>query len=325
MNTHTTRWDYLINFQSAVHSQKFLSKCYGKSSLQKADAQSYNNAYSYIYYLEHGKLYVDQAEQSPIFIKPILLFYGLVNLIKACLLTVDPYYPATTSVLAHGLSSRKRKKRNYFFFQDEVKIQKNGLFTHFSSQMFHVKHLEGDKLVMGALLKQIPELDETFAFIRGTGNFFVLSENEGAYLLPPPLADAYNMTVPELKEFLSLQNPCFHWETQEERSLKFQMDNLPLDPKILPIRYDINKIALCLPKERTSYDGFSELIIYYALLYNLSMIARYETEWWSELMKLTPNQDFPLITKFLSISEKKIPLLISGYLRDVQCSVGEGG
>ena len=42
-----------------------------------------------------------------------------------------------------------------------------------------------------------------------------------------------------------------------------------------------------------------ELISHYLVLYNLSMIARYETEWWSELLKTTPNDDYPTIIQFL--------------------------
>ena len=38
-----------------------------------------------------------------------------------------------------------------------------------------------------------------------------------------------------------------------------------------------------------------ELISHYLILYNLSMIARYETEWWSELLKTTPNDDYPIL------------------------------
>ncbi|MEH7537842.1 YaaC family protein, partial [Bacillus toyonensis] len=56
------------------------------------------------------------------------------QLFKACLLTIDPNYPESTTVLAHGVTTRKRKKQGYQFLEDEVKIQKNGLFTHVAEQ-----------------------------------------------------------------------------------------------------------------------------------------------------------------------------------------------
>jgi hypothetical protein len=60
---------------------------------------------------------------------------------------------------------------------------------------------------------------------------------------------------------------------------------------------------------------YPELIIHYLLLYNLSMIARYETEWWCELIKTTPTNDYPFISTFLSITAEKTPYLIFKYLQ----------
>ena len=55
-------------------------------------------------------------------------------------------------------------------------------------------------------------------------------------------------------------------------------------------------------------------MVHYLLLYNLSMIARYETEWWSELTKMMPNKDYPFIKTFLDITLQKSPFLIYEYL-----------
>jgi len=44
------------------------------------------------------------------------------------------------------------------------------------------------------------------------------------------------------------------------------------------------------------------------------MIARYETEWWSELIKTMPNKDYPFIVQFLNITSKKGPFLAYQYL-----------
>ncbi|RLQ90010.1 YaaC family protein [Falsibacillus albus] len=311
MTKHHTSWDYITNFQSASHSQKFLRKCYLRNDFTDHKMLSYKNSDSFLAYLEHGKLYIDQAEQSSIFIKPVLLFYGLINLIKACILTVDPSYPSTTAILSHGLSSRKRKKRNYFFFQDEVKIQKHGLFSHFSSYMFHVKHLEGNRMMMGDLFKHIPELDESFTFIRGESSFIPVKNQGGELLIH--FHDSSNKD--EWLKHLSIldKKQIVHKET-ENGALALTIHGPMFESKILPVRYHLFRDEYCLPRAVSNNSHLPELIIYYALLYNLSMIARYETEWWGELIKLTPNQDYPLITKFLAAAEEKIPLLIGDYL-----------
>lgn len=86
--------------------------------------KSFENCYPFIYYLEHGKNYYELYKVAPFSIQPMLLFYGISQLFKACLLTIDPNYPESTTVLAHGVTTRKRKKQGYQFLEDEVKVQK---------------------------------------------------------------------------------------------------------------------------------------------------------------------------------------------------------
>ena len=78
------------------------------------------------------------------------------------------------------------------------------------------------------------------------------------------------------------------------------------------------KKQLCLPSKLHAHSTLPDILIHYLLLYNLSMIARYETEWWFELMKTTPNTDYPFIKTFLSITEKKGPHLALEFLSERQ-------
>ncbi len=77
--------------------------------------KSFENCYPFIYYLEHGKNYYELYKAAPFSIQPMLLFYGISQLFKACLLTIDPNYPESTTVLAHGVTTRKRKNRGINF------------------------------------------------------------------------------------------------------------------------------------------------------------------------------------------------------------------
>ncbi|KQL51337.1 hypothetical protein AN964_20360 [Heyndrickxia shackletonii] len=304
-------WEQLDYFQSAVYTQEYLKECYKKLSPDIDSSKlGYDNCFSFMYYLDHGKLYYTQAEITPLAIKPVLLFYGLVHLIKACILTVDPNYPETTSVLAHGVTSRKKKKQQYQFIHDEVKVQKLGLFTHFSKHMFHVEHLDGEKFVMKDLLTQLPELDDCLDFFK-ISNFYPVYQNDNTYSLPIRVLDYYHKTFDSFKEYINAKsNSEILWEKPTKDNIYFTCDStLPL-----PFRYHIDKNIYCLPLEKNRLGMIPELIIYYLLLYNLSMIARYETEWWSELLKTTPTNDYPIITNFLSISMYKTTYLVLQYL-----------
>lgn len=306
-------WMHLNYFQSASTVQSLLKKYYDEQNFPKSERKSYDNCYPFMYYLEQGEAYYTQASQSPLPIKPVLLFYGLSQLLKACLLIVDPEYPSVTSVLAHGVSTRKRKKRDYEFLHDEVKIQKNGLCTHFVEKMFRIHHLEGEKFKMGDLLALVPELDELYFLIKGKSNIILLKKQDHhIWHIPSDVAYLYYMNEQRLKTFLeSKHKGTIYWYKEKEDRLLIDGSQTKLKP---PFRYHLYKEAYCLPSSIEANKTIPDLLVHYLLLYNLSMIGRYETEWWLDLIKATAQPSFPLIKSFLTITAEKGLDLILHFL-----------
>lgn len=302
-------WDFIHYFQSAEYSQKFLKKCYEKIGSSQAEMKSYDNCYPFMYYLEQGELYYKQAMMSPLSLKPILLFYGYIHFIKAIVLTEDPAYPETTTVLAHGITSRKRKKQQYRFLQDEVKVQKNGLFTHFSDLVFHVKHIVGEKYKMEDLLVQIPELEEAFLVLFQKKTMFWFTQRH-ELTIDDSLLSHFHMSEDLFKQYLS---------EKMMGNLSWSSSNTllaPSDEEVLPLRWHLYKRRLALPGIRNEASTIPEVLIHYAILYNLSMIARYETEWWVELLKNRTNEDYPIITTFINLTTEKSPFLLLKILKE---------
>jgi YaaC-like Protein len=302
-------WDFIHYFQSAEYSQKFLKIGYEQIGFAQAETKSYENCYPFMYYLEQGELYYKQALQSPLSLQPILLFYGYIHFIKAIVLTEDPLYPETTQVLAHGVTSRKRKKQHYHFLQDEVKVQKNGLFSHFSTLVFGAGHIIGEKLKMEDLLLQIPELEEAFQVLlkRKTMIWF---NRENELVLDETVLNNFNMSQDLFKQYLNEKlTGTFRW-TKEDTL------HIPRFSEQLPIRWHLGSDRLCLPSSRNEANMLPELLIHYAVLYNLSMIARYETEWWVELLKNRTNEDYPIIRSFLNVTTRKAPYLLLNILKE---------
>ncbi|WGG45701.1 YaaC family protein [Rossellomorea sp. DA94] len=309
MNEIHQHWDFIHYFQSAEYSQKFLKKCYEKLGSIQAEVKSYDNCYPFMYYLEQGELYYKQAMMSPFSLKPILLFYGYIHFIKAIVLTEDPEYPETTTVLAHGITSRKRKKQQYRFLQDEVKVQKNGLFSHFSDLVFHVKHIIGEKYKMEDLLVQIPELEEAFLILLKKKTMFWFT-NQNELTIDESLLSHFHMSGSLFKQYLNEKI------TGGSISITEDMLHASCAEEQLPVRWHLNKNRLALPGIRNEASGIPEVLIHYAILYNLSMIARYETEWWVELLKIRTNEDYPIITTFLNVTTEKSPYLLLKILKD---------
>lgn len=315
MPENNDNFDKYTPFFSASSSQLFLQKCYNHEKIADAEMKSYENCYPFIYHLEHAKTYYKQAAISPLSIQPILSFYGFAQLLKACLLTIDPNYPESTSLLAHGVTTRKRKKQQYEFLKDEVKTQKNGLFTCIAEKMFHIRHLEGEKYSMATLLKEIPDM-ETFSWSASRNNFIPLLQNSDFFQLPPAVLDNYRMSSSRLEEFLnSRTNQVYHIE-EASGALLLKPDHTLMHNASSPIRFNWaeGQFMLSINKDSAAFS-LPELLLHYLISYNLSIIARYETEWWAELLKTMPNDDYPCIVQFLKISQAKVPLLIFEWLK----------
>lgn len=309
-------WSSFSIFFSASSTQTFLFRSYSKKNIPNAEQKSYQNCYPFIYYLEHGQIYYEQASQSPIVLQPILMFYGLVHFIKACILTTDPNYPESTTVLAHGATTRKRKKQHYDFYHDEVKIQRHGLLPYMATQMFSLGNLEGEKRTMGQLLKQVPELSTLFYHLEGAPTYLPLKKKGNReFLLSKKILDHYHMTESRFLDFFDsiIHSSLIFSNTTKDEFIFTGSSNT--FSKTGVAKYNLIERTFMLPINKEDFSSIPELLVHYLLLYNLSMIARYETEWWSELLKTMPNQDYPLIQSFLNSSLAKGPFLISEYLK----------
>lgn len=308
-------WHDLHLFLSTSSTQKYLQDNYKLLGITEYEKFSFQNCHSFMYYIEHAETYYKQANLSSISLKPILLFYGYIQLLKACILTLDPTYPNSTSLLAHGVSTRKKKKQQYEFIHDEVKIQKNGLFSYISEKMFHMKHLEGNKVTMSDLFHEIPELHNYLTYYNQTKSTILIKNSNLEYIAASKILDYYHLTPIRLEEYFNSQFQIKLALKEENKKLLFLLEKPFSINYNYPFRYHMfsGNFHLSSNKESTCFS-FSEIMIHYLLLYNLSMVARYETEWWLDLIKTTPNNDYPLIEFFLENTQIKGPFLITKWL-----------
>ncbi|TLS35002.1 YaaC family protein [Pseudalkalibacillus caeni] len=316
MDSFTEIWKPAVVFQSSPYVQAYLKKNYEKNKLSEPESKSYDNCYPFIYYLEHGRKYYQHASIAEMELKPVLLFYGMVQLLKACLLTVDPEYPNETTVLAHGVTSRKRKKRNYVFLQDEVKGQKNGLFEYFSRKLFHVKQSEGEKYRMEMLLKRIPELNDLFYTLFSRNTSFILEPaGRNDYKVSSSIIDSLKMTHERFIDFLLSQEVSSLCKIENKTDYFHLTFEKPIANDCPPFYQDFNGNCF-LPGEREGYLELHEVMSHYLILYNLSMICRYETEWWGDLFHSFASYDLSFITRFLEVTAYKIPYLLLKFLTE---------
>jgi YaaC-like Protein len=123
------------------------------------------------------------------------------------------------------------------------------------------------------------------------------------------------MTSSRFLDFIQIKSKQSFSLQETKDHLLLSTDEMFLYNSASPIHYHTGQqiFMLSLNKNSKSYI-LPELISHYLILYNLSMIARYETEWWSELFKTTPNDDYPTIMQFLKTTQSKTAFLVFNWL-----------
>lgn len=302
------------HLQSHHNAQRYLQHCYQKQAINESKNTSYQNSDRFYYFLKHGLTYYRTGKQAPITIQPLLYYYGMMHLIKACLLTKIPDYPERTTLLAHGLSTRKQKKQNYQLLQDEVKIQQKGLFPYFSTQLFGVTSFTKDRFIIQQLLKSIPELDPLYLLDHQEANFIRVNKGNTTVLtFPNTILDKYHLTLPRFIEKLQpymqiarVVNQADHFLCQLDQPISLLTSQ--------PFSYSFDDQTFYFPVHTYHSLQTHEVMIHYILLYHLSMLVRYEADWWGDFVQTQESKEYPLIVHFLKITFSKIQNYCGYYL-----------
>ncbi|KIL53740.1 hypothetical protein KP77_00010 [Jeotgalibacillus alimentarius] len=214
-------WQHYLPLYAKHHVTQVLFTRYTAAGITHSEQLAIEKAPALCAHIEHAELFYQQAAHSTVFIQPVLQFYGMIHLFKAAIMMKDPFHPEKTNQLAHGVSSRKIKKKHYTFLEDTVKIQKHGLYTTFSEKLLHCS----------------PRM----------------------------------ITCDMHQLFNSLHDPC---------------------------------------------PSLHNMQTHYLILYSLSMLARYETEWWHRCMTYKETTDYPVIKSFLTYAAHQVPDGMRVFLLD---------
>lgn len=328
-------WDTYVYFESEPTTKAFLEQVYEKREVTESKRLAFQNTPKFIYFIKQAREYFHAAKQSHILVKPLLTYYGMMSLMKAVVLTMDPTYPSTTSVLRHGITTRKIKKLDYVFHEDEVKIQKEGLVPLFYQLLTNKDHWPQNKYRVKDLLALVPELHESFCRLYGTSFIEPLfiagkKDDETGNTLVYIAESIFDITQGDLNQWLNKIN---HWNQGESRfvSVKPSSSGLwelhwqhPSQTHVYDCADGFNN-SLFLQDFKGRYyiyrsvdqlEPLPEVLIQYLLMYNLGMLCRYETELWGEIIFSFSSGDMYMINELLNITMRKFPNLILNLLFD---------
>lgn len=329
-------WDMLVFFESEPITKNFLMKRYNENGYKDSFKLAFVNTSKFIYFIKQAKEYFISANKSNILVKPLLIYYGMMSLIKAVILTKDPDYPNKTGVLRHGITTRKLKKSNYHFHEDEIKIQKEGLLPWFYTIMHNSndnsytsnKIIEGNKYKIKDLLAMIPELHNTYTLLYNEYHMlpFTIKQftNSSVELIFP--INSLKIFTGDIQLIEQLNNNSYdHDNNFTLNNINNDLISIIWNGKITnPIKYAnffANKLLIqdikgnyYLRKFTDNNDILPDILIDYMLMYNLGMLCRYETELWGEIIFSFTSEDMYIINEFVNLSMRKFPNLIINEL-----------
>lgn len=198
---------------------------------------------------------------------------------------------------------------------DEVKLQKNGLLATLFTKIFQTDTLPFDRISMDALLIRIPELNDIFKKIKRISAFIPITINKQQGSVHLSILDHLKVSERRFIEFFSTYPSIDNVEIKQKTNITFEVKEPPTPWKCSPFYFHMTENYV-LPSRKELYDSVHEVISHYLLLYNLSMICRYETEWWSELFYTFESEDLTFIQAFLEITASKVPILLYTFLNE---------
>jgi len=260
-----------------------------------------------------AKSYYDSAENSNLHIKPLLLYYGTVNLLVSvyCLMNGLPH-----GIRFHGFKIIDINSQPTRIADIKVKFEKNvrGGLHVFSSLFSEDKNLADDShWSLLEILGSIPDLSEDFedsyknelpniipveiikekrkwlyrvdskklVNFKNADDIYPLINNFNKYFLPPQIGENYHII--RRKIFVSNDNLGIFSITGRMNFALNHNKNVPRFPSLI--------------------------ILYLAGLYALGTISRYNPEVWNKFIKKDITGERHVIEKFLNLCFRHVPML----------------
>jgi len=322
--TEETVWSLFLRLENEPAAKRFLTERYREQGVEKAERAAFLSSQPFRYYLKLGRETIHSIRTCEPLIQPLPAYYGMMHLMKALVLSRVPDYPQNTSVLRHGLSTRKRKKSLFRFRDEEVRVQKEGLFPLLLG-LFGIWGLAGEVLPLKELWGLIPELQETYQFLYGRTTLYpIVCHDKGvttpfSFTVSETLLDALHLTpagwIRRLNEPRVAGNHTFILLSADNGRISFQLqsdDGKPARPEgVHPwFRTSLTNQTFVYSGENTVCGLLPELLVHYAILFALSMLCRYETPLWAEMNLEGTAEETALIRSFLFLVRVKTPLLV---------------
>ncbi|MGE5704495.1 MAG: YaaC family protein [Clostridia bacterium] len=312
--------DFFRYLSTEPTARSFLSESYRNLGEKYADKLAFQQSTRLLYTVKLADNCYETASSCDRLLQPLLLFYGCTHLLKALLLCRDPAYPQNSRLLQHGVTSRKVKRLPYHLLDDEVRPQKEGLFSHAVKLLgLPVQH---ERYTMRDLFSSIPELAADYTAIVQKSSWLSLhyepqkgilsfppSEQGSVRYSPQTFLDYVQRFSPDPFQF-SLSSLPSEWSegqcVQSAFTSKANLEEHPLFARSSQDYFYWNDTEKVPPVPSWA--------VHFLILYMLGMLSRYEAEIWGDFVFSHSYSEMVLVEKFFTTHLQTFPSEIASLM-----------
>lgn len=297
-------WSMFGFFQSEHNAETYLKHKF--SEFQDLPELKTTLAYT----VRTAREYYIAAENVTDLTRPLLLFYGMINLAKVLFMAT---HGKLSPSRAHGLLN---VDESLDFQEQLVRVTQDGTFPQFHG-CFSNQSLEGSTFCLKELLSLIPEVKVNFETVYNQkSNAIKIQRSKlGISLVDPEFTKYGNLEV--LSNIPSMKNEYPHFQFFENHAFLF--------PTTDEIEQDFVRKALsgeeywALPLTKgQNIMILPEMSVHYLIMFLLGFLSRYTSKKWLELLIGNKTGEIYIIQKLLEISTRKFPNLILNELYEKQ-------
>ncbi|WP_044641430.1 YaaC family protein [Risungbinella massiliensis] len=265
-----------------------------------AQNYAFRNSSLFCSYIRQSKEMWQEADKQSNWSKPLTLYYAMMNLWKAWILTIYPEYPEQTSQLKHGISTKKKKKQNFSLLADEIRFQRDGLTTLILTAM-NREELIGHVYTTEQLVSMLPVLQSSYLLVKSTPTLWKVTTVQDQILLPTYFPDEL---IP-----IILEQANINYDPQLNRSREF---SLPIKNLASSLYIEKSDPYLFARKDRSL--PVPEALILYLLLFSFSMLCRYDPALWQQVVSHEWMKESIWVEEIFQLTQNRFPTLIQKYL-----------
>ncbi|MBM7592112.1 YaaC family protein [Brevibacillus fulvus] len=316
------QWEPICFLEAEPNARRFLTDAYQAAGIDNPQRLAFQQSTRFVYTWKQARSLYQTASQAELLIQPLLLFYGCRSLLNGLLLSRDPFFPQSSKVLQHGLTTRKLKRNPYHFLEDEVRPQKEGFFAHIT-KIYSPFPLQ-NRYTVQELLCSMVSLCDDYSLIVGASPWHLIEPADRFdWRLPKLPSGALAYSLDTLVQYLNRHSPKHIQfqpgqaaETEHEyhyiRVQFFQENNAALEQHPLFTRNDQGKWFFW---NRTETSPLPIWASHFLLLYLLGMLCRYEADGWGELILSQMYAEKYLIERFLYDHQLHFPRFIAQEIK----------